>query len=267
LRPVIFIAAILSLGAAAWAQPAIANGGVLNGASFAKGQAVAAGSLVSIFGTNLSTTTASASSVPLSTSLGGVSVTFNNIPSPLIFVSHSAANGDQINAQIPYELAGSSSAQVVVNDGTASAPATVQLAAQAPGIFFIGNGQAVAYGNTDFAFAAPTGSIPGVAAHPAKIQDPQTLVILTTGLGAVNPPIATGAGDPTTVHNTTSTPVVTVGGVNAQVVFSGIAPGFPGVYQINIIVPAGAPTGNAVPLQIQMGGITTSNQITIAVSN
>ena len=50
-------------------------------------------------------------------------------------------------------------------------------------------------------------------------------------------------------------------------VFSGIAPGFPGVYQINIIVPAGSPTGNAIPLQIQMGGITTSNTITIAVSN
>jgi uncharacterized protein (TIGR03437 family) len=263
----ILSAAILSLGAAAWAQPAIATGGVLNGASFTKGQAVAPGSLVSIFGTNLATTTASASSVPLSTTLGGVSVTFNNIAAPLVFVSHSAANGDQINAQIPYELAGSSSAQVVVNDGTASAPQTVQLAAQAPGIFFIGSGQAVAYGNTDFAFAAPTGSIPGVAAHPAKILDPQTLVILTTGLGAVSPSIADGVGDPTTVHNTTGTPVVTVGGVNAQVVFSGIAPGFPGVYQVNIIVPAGSPTGNAIPLQIQMGGITTSNTITIAVSN
>jgi uncharacterized protein (TIGR03437 family) len=266
-KPGIFVVAILSLTAAAWAQPAVFTGGVVNGASFAKGQAVAPGSLVSIFGTNLSTTSAAASSVPLSTSLGGVSVTFNNIPAPLILVSHSAANGDQINAQIPYELAGSSSAQVVVNDGTASAPQTVQLAAQAPGIFVLGNGQAVAYGNTDFAFAAPAGSIPGVTSHPAKILDPQTLVILATGLGAVNPSIPDGSGDPTTIHNTTSTPVVTVGGVNAQVVFSGIAPGFPGVYQINIIVPAGSPTGDAVPLQIQMGGITTTNQVTIAVSN
>jgi uncharacterized protein (TIGR03437 family) len=266
LKPAILIAAILSLGAAAWAQPAIATGGVLNGASFTKGQAVAPGSLVSIFGTNLATTTASASSVPLSTSLGGVSVTFNNIAAPLVFVSHSAANGDQINAQLPYELAGLSSAQVVVNDGTASAPQTVQLAAQAPGIFFIGSGQAVAYGNSDYAFAAPTGSIPGVAAHPAKILDPQTLVILTTGLGAVDPSIATGVGD-ANLHKTIATPVVTVGGVNAPVVFSGLAPGFPGVYQINITVPAGSPTGNAIPLQIQMGGITTSNQITIAVSN
>jgi uncharacterized protein (TIGR03437 family) len=60
---------------------------------------------------------------------------------------------------------------------------------------------------------------------------------------------------------------VLVGNVAAQVVFSGILPGFPGVYQINIIIQAGTPTGNAVPLQIQMGGITTSSSTTIAVSN
>jgi uncharacterized protein (TIGR03437 family) len=240
---------------------------VLNGASFTKGQAVAPGSLVSIFGSNLASTTASASSVPLSTTLGGVSVTFNNVPAPLTFVSHSAANGDQLNVQVPYEVAGSSSAQVVVTNGSASAPQTVSLADAAPGIFFTGSGQAIAYGNSDFAFAAPTGSLGSAAAHPAKINDPQTLVILATGLGAVNPPIATGAGDPTILHQTPTLPVVTVGGVPAQVVFSGILPGFPGVYQINIVVPTGAPTGNAVPLQIQMGGITTSNQITIAVSN
>ena len=254
MKPVTLILAILSLGVAAYAQPAVAAGGVLNGASFEKGQAVAPGSLVSIFGTNLAATTASASTVPLSTTLGGVSVTFNNIPAPLIFVSHSAANGDQINAQVPYELAGSSSAQVVVTNGTPSAPAAVSLVSAAPGIFQLGGGQAVAYGNSDYAFAAPSGSIPGANAHPAKIQDPQTLVILATGLGAVTPSIATGAGDPTTVHNTTTMPVVMVGGVNAPVVFSGILPGFPGVYQINITVPSGAPTGNAVPLQIVMGG-------------
>ena len=61
--------------------------------------------------------------------------------------------------------------------------------------------------------------------------------------------------------------MVTVGGVKAQVVFSGLLPGFPAVYQVNIIVPTGAPTGNAVPLQMQMGNITTANTITIAVSN
>ena len=174
----------------------------------------------------------------------------------------------QINAQLPFELTGSSTAQVVVtNNGSASAPQSLQVATIAPGIFALTGGQAVAYGNTDYQFAAPAGSISGLTTHPAKILDPQTLVILATGLGPVNPPIADGVGDPTTIHNTTTNPVVTVGNVQAQVVFSGILPGFPGVYQINIIIQAGTPTGNAVPLQIQMGGITTTNSTTIAVSN
>jgi uncharacterized protein (TIGR03437 family) len=259
------ILAIMSVSVAAYAQstPAVSSGGVLNGASFATGQPVAPGSLVSIFGTNLASTSSAATSVPLSTSLGGVKVTFNNIAAPLNYVS-----GGQINAQMPFELTGSSTAQVVVtNNGTASAPQSLQVASIAPGVFALGGGQAVAYGNSDYMFAAPAGSIPGLTTHPAKILDPQTLVILATGLGPVSPSIADGVGDPTTIHNTTTMPVVMVGNVAAQVVFSGILPGFPGVYQINIIIQSGTPTGNAIPLQIQMGGITTSNSTTIAVSN
>ncbi len=257
------ILAIFLLAAAAYAQPSVAAGGVLNGASFATGQPVAPGSLVSIFGTSLASTNSAATTVPLSTSLGNVQVKFNNIAAPLNFVS-----SGQINAQVPFELTGSSTAQVVVTNGAASsAPQTVQLVSIAPGIFSLTGGQAVAYGNTDFQFAAPAGSIPGLTTHPAKILDPQTLVILATGLGPVNPPIASGAGDPTVLHQTPTMPVVTVGNVAAQVVFSGILPGFPGVYQVNIIIQSGTPTGNAVPIQIQMGGITTTNTTTIAVSN
>jgi minor extracellular serine protease Vpr len=251
-----------SLSMAAYAQPSVAAGGVVNGASFASGP-VAPGSYISIFGTGLASTSASATSVPLSTSLGNVQVTFNNILAPLNYVS-----SGQINAQLPFELTGSSTAQVVVSNGSASsAPQVVQVASISPGIFALGGGQAVAYGNTDYTFAAAPGAIPGFTTHPAKILDPQTLVILATGLGPVSPAIADGVGDPTTIHNTTTNPVVLVGNVAAQVVFSGILPGVPGVYQVNIIIQAGTPTGNAVPLQIQMGGITTSNTITIAVSN
>lgn len=255
--------AIMFLSLAAYAQPSVAAGGVLNGASFTTGQPVAPGSLVSIFGSNLASTSSAATSVPLSTQLGGVKVTFNNIAAPLNYVS-----GGQINAQLPFELTGASTAQVVVsNNGVASAPQSLQVASIAPGIFYFGTGQAIAYGNTDYTFAAAPGSIPGLTTHPAKILDPQTLVILTTGLGPVNPPIADGAGDPLVLHQTPTLPVVTVGNVPAQVVFSGILPGFPGVYQVNIVIQAGTPTGNAVPIQVQMGGITTSNTITIAVSN
>lgn len=257
------ILAIFSLTLAAYAQPSVAAGGVLNGASFATGQPVAPGSLVSIFGSDLASTNSAATSVPLSTQLANVQVTFNNIAAPLNYVS-----GGQINAQMPFELTGASTAQVVVtNNGVASAPQSLQVASIAPGIFSLTGGQAVAYGNSSYIFAAPPGAIPGLTTQPAKILDPQTLVILATGLGPVTPPIADGAGDPTVIHNTTATPTVLVGNVPAQVVFCGILPGFPGVYQINVIVQAGTPTGNAIPLQIQMGGITTSSSTTIAVSN
>jgi minor extracellular serine protease Vpr len=264
MRPIThFILAIFALSIAAYAQPSVAAGGVLNGASFATGQPVAPGSLVSIFGTGLASTNSAATTVPLSTQLSNVQVTFNNIAAPLNFVS-----SGQINAQLPFELTGQSTAQVVVtNNGVASAAQSLQVASIAPGIFALTGGQAVAYGNTSYLFAAPAGSIPGLTTQPAKILDPQTLVILATGLGPVTPPLADGVGDPTTIHTTPTNPTVLVGNVAAQVVFSGILPGFPGVYQINIIIQAGTPTGNAVPLQIQMGGITTSSSTTIAVSN
>ena len=282
-------AAILLLaGAAAFAQtPVIANGGVLNGASFDKtGQPVAPGSLVSIFGTNLAAATASASSIPLSTTLSSVTVSFNGKNAPLMYVGHDPVNGDQINAQVPWEIlplvppgtSGSTQVPVVVTrNGVASAPINVSVGAAAPGIFTFqyGTGQAVAYGNTDGAVAAPgTAGLP-YTSHPAKIGDPQTLVILATGLG----PVANIPNDgdvPSVVTSpTVATPVVTVGGVPAQVVFSGLvgrdstgkALGYVGVYQLNIIIQPGTPTGDAVKLQISMNGITSRPDVTIAVSN
>jgi uncharacterized protein (TIGR03437 family) len=136
-----------------------------------------------------------------------------------------------------------------------------------PGIFASGT-QAIAYGNTDGIIAAAPGAIPGLSTHPAKINDPATLVILATGLGAVNPPVQTGSnvtdGAP---HNTATTPTVTVGNVAAKVVFSGMSPQFVGVYQLNIVIAPGTPTGDKIPLQISMGGVTTPSTTTIAVSN
>ena len=266
--PVLFAAT-----AAAFAQtPVISNGGVLNGASFTTGQAVAPGSLISIFGTNLASTTAAASTVPLSTTLGNVNVSLGGTAAPLLFVSHSAANGDQINAQLPWEAAGQSSVQAVVTNGsTASAGVSVPVTTAAPGLFYFTAGSslyAIAYGNSDGQFAVATGAVAGLTTHPAKINDPSTLVLLCTGLGPVNPPLQTGhAVEDGKAHTTATTPTVTVGGVPAQVVFSGASPQFVGVYQINIIIAPGTPTGNNVPVQIAMNGITTSNQITIAVSN
>jgi uncharacterized protein (TIGR03437 family) len=270
---------LLACGAAAWSQttPSIAAGGVLNGASFDKtGQPVAPGSLISIFGTNLSAATLSADSIPLSTQLSGVTVTFNGVSAPLKDVVHGSGGGDQINAQVPWELqstipqgGGTANAQVVVTlNGVHSAPATASIGTAAPGIFTFpgGIGQAVAYGNLDAAIAAPTNAGLPFASHPAKIGDPATLVILATGLGPVSSTPADGGIPPTgTLARTTVTPTVLVGNVPAQVVFSGLSQ-YVGVYQLNIIIASGTPTGNAVPLQIQMNGVTSRADVTIAVT-
>jgi len=107
--------------------PTISVGGIVSGASY---QALAApGMLVSIFGTNLAPQTLSASSVPLSTSLAGVSVTFNGVKAPLYFVSPL-----QLNVQVPFEMVpGSANVTVTVNGQSDSQP--VQIANVAPGIF------------------------------------------------------------------------------------------------------------------------------------
>src|ERR1039457_5304644 len=118
------------------APPVVSAGGVASTAGPSTGQAVAPGSLVSIFGTNLASSMAASGTVPLSTTLSGVSVTFNNTPAPVQFVS----NG-QINVQLPWGLALSTAAggpaQVVVtrDDGATSAPVGVQVLAIAPAIY------------------------------------------------------------------------------------------------------------------------------------
>jgi uncharacterized protein (TIGR03437 family) len=271
-------------GAAGFAQTPVINpfnppnstekGGVENGASFVNGQAVAPGSLISIFGSNLASSTAPASTIPLSTMLGATQVTFNNIPAPLLYIVHDAVNGDQINAQLPWEVTGSSSANVVVTSGgVPSAPVNVSLTPASPGVFSYcanppscSNSLAIAYGNSDQAFAWASGAVPGLATHAAKIGDPTTLVILATGLGPVTTAVPTGNIPAAGYSNTTSTPTVTVGGVPAQVVFSGLINFAVGVYQINIVIQPGTPTGSAVPLQITVNGVT-SNMPAIAVSN
>ncbi len=254
----------LLLAAAALAQtPAIAVGGVLNGASFTRGQAVAPGSLVSIFGSDLAGGLTLNDTVPLSTSLSGVSVKFNDIPAGLYFVSPG-----QVNAQIPWDVlpAGSASGKinvVVTRNGVASPVQQVDFTQSAPGIFYLPElgGWAIAI-NPDGSLAAPLSSIPGIATHPAQAGD--GIQLLATGLGAVDPPVANGAASLDKLRTAVIQPIIMVGGKNATVLFAGLAPQFPGVNQLNFVVPSGL-TAGTVPLQLQAGGITTTDQVKMAV--
>jgi uncharacterized protein (TIGR03437 family) len=243
--------------------PVVADGGVLNAASAARGQAVSPGSLVSIFGSELAASLSQADSIPLATSLGGVSVTVNNVSAPLLFVSPG-----QINAQVPFNAMGggsaSGNASVVVRRGSASSTTQVRVEAVSPGIFTtqFGVGQAISI-NPNGSLTAAAGAIPGLSTEPTTAGG--VIIILCTGLGAVDPPIQAGEAPGATLRQTVDRPVVMIGGVEAAVLFSGLSPQFPGVYQLNVQVASGTPTGNAVPLQLRQGGITTSDQVTIAV--
>ena len=247
--------------------PVVPSGSVVNGASFASGQAVAPGALVSIFGTNLASTTAQADTIPLSALMANVSVSFNGVPAPMLAVNH-LSSYDQINAQLPWNVLPGTAQVVVTNGAASSTPTSLQVVASAPGIFSIagtGSGQARALNNSDGTFAAPAGSVPGFTTHPAKIGDPNGIAIFATGLGLGDQPVANG-GIPTTLTNVLAVPTVLVGNVPAQILFAGMSPQFVGLNQIYVVLAPGTPTGNAVPLQLQVGGIVTTSQLTIAVS-
>ncbi|MBI2816756.1 MAG: hypothetical protein HYX72_07435 [Acidobacteria bacterium] len=240
----------LTLGAPA---PVVVPNGVLNGASFSREAVISPGSLVSLFGTDLATTTASISTPGAPLTLGGTQVLINESPAPLLYVSPS-----QINFQLPPGTQGPIVQVVVVSNGVRGTAATATVASTAPGIFTsspggIGQGAVL---NQDSSLNSPQ--------NPA--QAGSIVQIFATGLGATNPPAVSGqpAGI-SPLSETVVTPVVLIGGVQAEVTYSGLAPTTVGVYQINARIPAGMAAGSAVPLQVRVGSDVASNVVTLAV--
>jgi uncharacterized protein (TIGR03437 family) len=246
----------LAVTGAAVAQPTV--GGIVNGASFVPGQAIAPGSLFSIFGTNLAKSPAGADTIPLSTNLGGVTVKFvdgsTSVDAPLLFLQ-----SNQINAVVPWGLASGNATVVVTNNGTSSSAATVKVGEFSPAVFAIGTMAAVQ--NVDGSLAQPAGSIPGRTTRPAAIGD--VVIIYATGIGPVDTTPAQG-DIPSKTTNSLHKPFVAIGGISAEIQFSGLSPQFVGVYQLNVVVPNVKP-GDDVSLQLSLGGIT-SPKLTMAVT-
>ena len=239
--------------------PTLPANSVVNGASFRPAtepdSAIAPGAIVAIFGADLASDTQVATVVPLPTTLGDTRVTFNDIPAPPFFVS-----GRQINAQVPFELmAGTGSVTVQVTRGTESSEAQpIAIAAVSPGIFTL-NQQGIGPGAILHAgdFQPVNDSAP---AQPGEF-----ILIFCTGLGSVQPEVPSGDVAPTVepLARTVTLPMVNIAGIAADVTFSGLAPGFVGLYQVNVQVPAGVPSGTQ-EVEIIIDGVP-SNTVTIAV--
>jgi uncharacterized protein (TIGR03437 family) len=208
---------------------------VTNAASFAAGS-LAPGEIATIFGSNVTSSTGIkfTSSLPLPKEFLNVSVMINGSAAPLFAVDN-VHGQQQINFQVPWEVASGSTATVVIaNNGATSSPMFAPVLAAQPGIF--------AYSSAGQNFGAILHSNFQLAdtAHPAK--GGETVLIYCTGLGAVSSPPGDGAAG--SGQATKSTASIMIGGMKAPVSFSGLAPGFVGLYQVNAEVPMGLGPGN-----------------------
>ena len=211
---------------------------------------------MAIFGTDLASDTQMATDVPLPTTLGDTSVTFNGIPATLFFVS-----GGQINAQVPFELmAGAGSVTVQVTRGSETTmEQPIAIAAVSPGVFSLnqeGTGAGAILHADDFQLLTES--------NPTRPGE--FLLIFCTGLGPVQREVASGDVAPTVepLARTVTLPMVNIAGIAADVAFSGLAPGFVGLYQVNVQVPGGVPSGPEQPVEIIINSVP-SNTVTIAV--
>jgi uncharacterized protein (TIGR03437 family) len=218
------------------------------------GNAIAPGQLVSIYGVAMGPTAAvTAPAGALPTTLGGVTVLFNGSAVPVSYVS-----AYRVDVQAPFTLTPGSQVSIQVTNGSSSS-STVQapVVASNPGLYVNqsdGTGQISAY-NQDGTLnglgrGAPKGSI--ISAY-------------ASGIGAVNPTLAAGAVPPASPLSTTVAGVAaSVGGMPATVMYAGVAPGIPAMYQLNIQIPMGAASG-AQPIVISTNGNASQNGATVQV--
>ena len=227
-------------------RPAIGQGGTVSLSSYTTD--IAAGGIVSIFGRNLGTTGA-AGSTPLPTLIEGVCVTLSNLPLPLYFTS-----SGQINVQIPFERA-AGNYQLIVRDTNkklASAAQNIRVVKQAPSVLVdAATKQAAIYDDKGQAISK---------SNPATRD--RRLVIYATGLGPTKGgKVTSGSAAPSSPPAENSDAVKVFFGdkrysqAEMIVEWSGLVPGFVGLYQINIYVPGDRIKGENLDVTIRVAGI------------
>lgn len=240
----------------------VSPGGVVSAASVAAGGPlpIAPGEFISIFGVNFAGAgSLSTATPPYPATLGQVQATLGGEPLPL-----QVAAGGQINAIVPYGAAVNSMQQIMVevNGSQYSMPENVLVAAAQPSVFTqnqSGSG-AGAILTVSVANGTVTLNTPSAPAHADDI-----LEVYCTGLGTVSPLVPAGSAAPVSpLSYTTNTVTATLGGQPAQVQFAGLAPGFVGLYQVNVIVPSRLAPGSAAPL-VLIEANASSPPVTVAI--
>ena len=251
--------------------------GVLNAASLIQEgdplHPTAPGSIVSVFG-NFAWVSASASTVPLSTELGDVMVTFDGIPAALFAVIYGRDFGlpfDQINAQMPWGVNTADGVidVVVIHDDVATAPEQLDIAPVSPGIFTFefGGGPAIVQNFKfedndviDGSFAQAPGAIPGLVTQAAPVGG--AIIIFANGLGEVDAPIGDGEAG---LRNVIGNVRVLIDGVEALLIGGPVLhQTLVALNQVNAFVP-GVEPGDQKSLQIEVNGVLSRPDVFIAV--
>ncbi len=231
---------------------------VVSAASYQQG-AISPGEIIVVFGSGLGPTTGVSAKVDnkgfIETSLSNTQVTFNGYAAPILYSS-----ATQINAIVPYEVAGANNASVEVTFGSAkSNSVTAPVASSAPGIF-----------SADESGSGP-GAILDSNYNLISTTNPATagsvIQVYATGQGQTKPAGVDGLIEPSTLPlpALTLAPGVTVGGLPATIQYIGAAPSLvAGALQVNVVIPAGLPSGPA-QLLLSIGGNTSQNGITVAI--
>ena len=231
---------LLTTGANIGGPPTINTGGIVPLSSASA--VIQPGEWISIYGNNLAETTASWNGdFPIS--LAGVSVTIDGESAYLSYVSPT-----QINVQAPDDSA-RGLVNVTVSSPNGSATSTVTLGQFAPS-FILVDGKHVAgiiprsdgsgtYGGGTYDILGPTGTSLGYPTVAVKAGD--VVELFGVGFGPTDPPVA--AGQIFSGAAPTTNPVrVTVNGTNLVPLFAGLSAA--GLYQINVMIPAGLGTGD-----------------------
>jgi uncharacterized protein (TIGR03437 family) len=198
----------------------------------------------------LSSGTEAATATPLPTVLSGTSVLVNDVAAPLFF-----ASPGQINAVLPKNLPTGGTADMLVvrpSTGQIYGGAELALASASPALFTgnqAGTGQIIAQNFTDFSL--------NTAAN--AVARGQVIILYGTGLGPVAGAPADGTA-PTGAVPGPSLPQVLIGNAkafvpDANILYSGLAPGLVGVWQLNLMIPADAQTGGSVAIKVFMNSI------------
>jgi uncharacterized protein (TIGR03437 family) len=189
---------------------------------------------------------------PLPTTLTRTTVRINGIAAPLLYVSPT-----QINFQVPFEVAPGTVSLDLDRGFTHLTIPNLQIGELAPAIFTLAQ-----TGEGSGLFLHADGS---VVLFQSPTRAGETISLLCTGLGKLKQNFPSGVVATNPPPETLVTPQITVGGISAEVKFSGLAPGYAGLYRLDFVVPAGAPKALAVPVQMSVGA-AASNTVVITVN-